>query len=183
MSNANAQPQKEKGLKVGSQVRCFKLTTGTKQDGSMWGMLTHTEKDSNKNIVQKYTIWLTNDSNFIANFPLDKVVDIRIEQISGIRPEWKRYMKDGKQVTERIINIDCGIGIVKVMDNNYNTNNTYNNNNYQSQAYQPQQPMPESFDVGENKFKKANAMNNQPPRQEVQDYLDGMNVEDLDLPF
>ena len=198
MSNANAQPQKEKGLRVGSQIRCFKLTTGTKQDGSMWGMLTHIEKDSNKNIVQKYTIWLTNDSNFIANYPTDKVVDLKIGQISAIRPEWKRYTKDGRQVTERIINLDCGVDIVNVMDNQYNnyaqSNNNYNNGNdlrnsgtnvYQSNNPQNvgQAQQPNSFDVGGNKFAQANQQaKNYQPSQEAQDFLNDLDLSD-DLPF
>ena len=133
MSNANAQPQKEKGIFVGMQVRCFKLTTGSKADGSMWGLTTYTEKDSSKKVLQKYSLWLKNDSDFIANFPSDKTVDLRIEYIGNVRPEWKSYKdKDGKQITDRVINVEVGVSIINVIDNNFNNNNTYNNvnNNY-----------------------------------------------------
>jgi len=198
MSNANAQPQKDKGLRVGSQIRCFKLNTGTKQDGSMWGMLTHTEKDSNKKVLQKYTLWLNNTSDWIAKYPLDKVVDLKIGEITSVKPEWKTYTKDDKQVTERIINMEVGVDIVNVMDNQYNNyaqaNNNYNNGNdlrntgtniYQSNNPQDlgQAQQPNSFDVGGNKFAQANQQaKNYQPSQEAQDFLNDLDLSD-DLPF
>lgn len=133
-NNTNANGTfREKGLSVGSQIRCFKLTSGNKADGSMWGLINHVEKDSNKNIVQKYSLWLANDSQFIANFPSDKTVDVRIESIKTIRPEFKTYTnsKTGQKVNERILNLIVTISIVQVIDNSYNnTNNYVNNNNY-----------------------------------------------------
>ena len=199
MSNANAQPQKDKGLYVGSQIRCFKLTTGNKQDGSMWGMLTHVEKDSNKNVIQKYTLWLGNDSNFIANFPINKMVDLKIIEINGVRPEWKRYTKNGNQVNERIINLDVKVEILNVMDNpynnqaqtyqNYNNGNNYKNTNanngYQQQPQNfGQQQQPQYFDVGGNKFAQANQQAKQyQASPEENDFLNSLGVSDDDLPF
>lgn len=164
MSNANAQPQKEKGVFVGMQVKCFKLTTGSKADGSMWGLMTYTEKDSNKKVLQKYCFWLKNDSDFIANFPSDKTVNLRIEYIGNVRPEWKSYKdKEGKQVNERVINVEVGVSIVNVFNNNYNNN--YNNNaGYQQANNQPaQQPSQ--------------------PNQDNNDFLTDVDIDDILLPF
>ena len=185
-NNANG-TTKEKGLSINSQIRCFKMQTGQKQDGSMWGLITHTEKDANKNVLQKYTLWVMNDSNFIANFPADKTVDVRIDDITSVRPENKTYTKNGVKVNERVINLSVIISIVNVIDNNtYNPNNNYNNYNNQqpaqnTQYQQPQQQQPSYFDVGDNKFK------NQPkqePSPEVKSYLnDNDDVFSDDLPF
>lgn len=127
-NNKNAQ-QKEKGLNVGSQFRVWDIKTGQKSNGDLWGMLTHTEKDKNKNVLQKYTIWLNNDSNFIANFPLQQTVDLKIESIVGVKPETKSYTKNGQKVVERIINLTASVSIVNVFgNNNNNTNNDININ-------------------------------------------------------
>lgn len=173
---------KERGLSVNSQIRCFNLLTGNKPDGSLWGLITHVEKDSNKKVLQKYSVWIMNDGDFISNFPLNKTVDVKIDSITSIRPENKSYMKDGKQIFERVINISAYLSIVNVMENNtYNPNYNYNQQSNQTPQYQqPQQPS--SFDVGDNKFK------NQPkqePSEEVKEFLDDANDDDLfnDLPF
>lgn len=168
MSNANAQPQKEKGLSVNSQIRCFKMQTGEKADGSMWGLITHTEKDSNKNVLQKYTLWVMNDSDFIANFPVDKTVDIRIDSITSVRPENKTYTKNGVKVNERVINLNVVISIVNVIDNNYKNNN-YNNNDYKQQNNQLEQ----EHNFSSNDNQKANDENS----------IENMDISEFDFPF
>ena len=145
---------KEKGLRINSQVRCFKLVHGTKQDGSLWALITRIEKDTNKNVVQKYNLWLLNDYNFIANFPTDRIVDVRIDYIQSVKPEWNTYTskETGKKITERIISMEVGVSIVSSMPNNYNNNNNNINNNYNNgnNGYQkPTQQQPQTSQLDE----------------------------------
>lgn len=175
---------RDKGLSVNSQIRCFNLISGKKPDGSYWGLITHIEKDANKNVLQKYNVWIMNGDKFIVEFPTNKTVDIRLDSITSVRPENKSYRspKTNQMVTERIINIGAFVSIVNVIENNtYNPNYNYNQQPTQNTQYQqPQQP--ESFDVGENKFKKQP----QPkPSEQVEQFLDDANDDDLfnDLPF
>lgn len=203
-NNTNA--PKEWGIKVGSQVRCFKLVNGTKQDGNLWGFFSYVEKEKDtKKPLQKYNLWLTNDYNFMANFPTDSTVDLRIERIDSVKPIWSSYTsKDGKQVNERVINMEVVVSIVNVINNNnnnnqYNNNNNYNNNGYNQGYQQPnqyQQPTynqgyqqqpnqyqnnPNSFDVD----KKTNYNEPLPKSNEVKEAENFLNIDisEDDLPF
>lgn len=205
-NNTNANGTfREKGLSVGSQIRCFKLTSGNKSDGSMWGLINHVEKDGNKNIVQKYSLWLANDSQFIATFPSDKTVDVRIESIKAIRPEFKTYTnsKTGQKVNERILNLIVTISIVQVIDNNYNNtnnymnNNNYNNNNYNNnynndymndgnnynqapQNNQPNIPINQQQTFSTNPHELPNKM---PKNDNANDLYADLDIDDSQLPF
>ena len=194
---SNANSPKEWGLKINSQVRCFKLVTGTKQDGNLWGFFTYVEKDKDtKKALQKYNLWLVNDYNFLANFPKDSTVDVRIDSIQSIKPIWNTYndKTSGQKVTERIINVEVVVSIVNVINNNSNNNYNYNNNGYnnnngyqqpqnQQQGYQqqpnPYQNNPTSFDVD----KKPNYNEPLPTSDDIQKAYDDMGITDMDLPF
>ncbi len=193
---------KEKGLSVGSQVRCFKLTSGNKADGSMWGLINHVEKDQNKNVVQKYSLWLNNDSQFIANFPSDKTVDVKIEKINSIKPEYKTYTnKNGQKVNERIINLTVVISIVQVIDNSYNNTNNYMNNNNYNNNYnndymnngnnaQPQYNQPQynqsqvpinQQDTFDTEYYKQQRQ--KPVESNANEVFGDFNIDESDLPF
>lgn len=150
MQNQNYnQPYKERGIKVGSKIRCFNLISGNKQDGSMWGYFNYVEKDSNKNPIQKYNVWIKNaDVNFIANFPSGQV-DVNIKEIQAVRPENKSYTKrDGTNVRERVINIDVVVEIATVWGGN-NQQNGYQppvNNQQQTNYQQNYNSLPNEYD-------------------------------------
>lgn len=133
-TNKNNTQPKEKGLGVGSVFRVWDMKSGTKADGGLWGMLNYTEKDKNKNVLQKYTIWLSNDSNFIANFPIKQTVDLKITEITNVKPEIKSYIKNGQNITERVINLMVKVEIVNVLSNTNNINNNVNYNNYNNSS-------------------------------------------------
>lgn len=196
-SNANGTP-KEWGIKVGSQVRSFKLVTGTKANGEMWGFFTYVEKEKDtKKPLQKYNLWLVNDYNFIANFPTDSTVDLRIERIDSVKPIWNSYTnKEGKQVNERIINLEILVSIVSVINSNnnqgyqnqqqgYQQPNQYQQPSYNQNSYQQQpnqyQNNPTMFEVD----KKPNYNEPMPKSDEVKEaesFLD-IDIDDMDLPF
>lgn len=129
-NQSNNQAYKERGIRVGSKIRCFSLMSGNKQDGSMWAYFSYAEKDGNKNTIQKYNVWIKNEGDFIANFPGGQV-DVNIDSIQAVRPENKTYFskKLNKNVSERVINIDVIVSIANVWSN------TNNNANYQQNSY------------------------------------------------
>lgn len=190
-SNANANT-KEWGIRLGSQVRCFKLVTGTKANGELWGFFTYVEKEKDtKKPLQKYNLWLVNDYNFIANFPLNNQVDLRIERIDSIKPIWNSYTnKEGKQVNERIINVEVVVSIVNVINNN--NNQGYQNqqpNQYQqptyNQGYQQQPNQYQNNPTGFEVDKKPNYNEPLPKSNDIEEaesFLD-IDITDDMLPF
>ena len=191
-SNANGTP-KEWGIKLGSQVRCFKLVTGTKANGELWGFFTYVEKEKDtKKPLQKYNLWLVNDYNFIANFPTDNQVDLRIERIDSIKPIWNSYTnKENKQVNERIINVEVLVSIVSVIGNNQGYQNQqqgYQQPQYQQPTYNQGYQQPNQYQNNPNSFdvdKKINYNEPLPKSDEVKEaenFLD-MDIDESDLPF
>ena len=180
-NNANGSP-KEWGIRLGSQVRCFKLVTGTKANGDLWGFFTYVEKEKDtKKPLQKYNLWLVNDYNFIANFPLNNQVDLRIERIDSVKPIWNSYTnKENKQVNERIINLEVVVSIVSVINNNNNQGYQNQQQGYQQQPNQYQNN-PTGFDVD----KKINYNEPLPKSNDVEqaeNFLD-IDITEDDLPF
>lgn len=174
-SNTNGAP-KEWGIKLGSQVRCFKLVTGTKANGDLWGFFTYVEKEKDtKKPLQKYNLWLVNDYNFIANFPLNNQVDLRIERIDSVKPISNSYTnKEGKTVNERIINLEVAVSIVSVINNN-------NNQGYQNQQPNQYQNNPNSFDV-DKKINYNEPLNKSNEVEQAESFLD-IDIDESDLPF
>lgn len=114
-------------IKVGKKLKLYRLATGTKQDGNLWGLFSYTpfEKKDNGDYIygQEYTIFM---NNLESGMNLKDGDFVEVANILSVSAEDNTYKgKDGVQHTKRIIKVSIDIKIENKTNENLNENTQY----------------------------------------------------------
>lgn len=118
-------------IKIGKKLKLYRLATGTKQDGTMWGLFSYTpfEKTDKGDYIygQEYTIFM---NNLESGMNLKDGDFVEVANILSVSAEDNTYKgKDGVQHTKRVIKVVVDIKLDNNSNNNTNDNVNYNNYN------------------------------------------------------
>ena len=122
-------------IKLGKEIKLYRLNTGTKQDGNKWALFSYTpyEKNDKGDYIygQEYTFFINNIND--VNYQLNDGDKITVDKIYSVSAEDSSYKdKNGKQQHKRIIKVVIDIEI-KGNSNNQNDMQQNTNNNESSQ--------------------------------------------------
>lgn len=114
-------------IKLGKEIKLYRLNTGTKQDGNKWALFSYTpyEKNDKGDYIygQEYTMFINNIND--VNYQLNDGDKIVVDKILSVSAEDNYYKdKNGKEQHKRVIKVTIDI---EIKGNNNNQNNIQQN--------------------------------------------------------